>query len=192
MTTLAVVVIATHRRRGLLDQILDSAQGNNECVVVGDWRKDDRRADYRYYQMPSVTHTTLDALMRRDIGWIVTSADAVLFISDDHRLDPNFMKVYHPKYALDRSWDFLCPSRYTVRDGAKIWLNMGQQELYVGGHGGIYRRRCARALPWMTAPHHPNWDVSHAHQLQEQGFQLRYADQDLAIEDIEPGATPWL
>jgi hypothetical protein len=190
-TTLAAVVIATDRRVALLDRILDSIQDCDECVIVGNWPANTSRVDYRYYQVPGITHTTLDALMRRDVGWIVTDADAVLFLSDDHRLDPGFVPAYHAHYATDQSWDFLGPTRYTVRDGQRIWLNNGRDEQYIGGHGGIYRRRCARALPWMTAPHHPNWDLLHAHLLQQQGLRLRHADRDVAIEDIEPGAQPW-
>lgn len=190
-TRLAVVVISHAKRLDLLDTVWQSLGRCDEPVVVGDTDPSAIPHTITYYQVPPITRTTLDALMKRDVGWIVTTADAVCFLSDDHRLDPDFLQVYREKYALDSSWDFLGPARYTERNGERIWLNNGATEKYVGGHGIIVRRRCAKVLPWMCAPHHPNWDLWYAQILQKKGYRLRHAEQDLAIEDIEPNAEPW-
>lgn len=194
--SLAAVVIATEKRLALLQDILDTLWAFEELVIVGDFAENLlpqlTGCCYRYYHVPPVTRTTIDALMRRDVGWLVTKSDAVLFISDDHKLGKNFASVYRLYYAVDPSWDFLGPARYTVREDKKIWLNNGRADGYIGGHGGIFRRSCAKELPWMAGPHHLNWDLLHAHELQMRGFRLRHAEPELAIEDIEIGATPWL
>lgn len=190
-TRLAVVVISHAKRIDLLDQVWASLRCVDEPVVVGDSDPAQLPPTMLYYQVPPVTRTTIDALMKRDVGWIVTTADAVCFLSDDHRLDPDFLRVYREKYALDPTWDFLGLARYTERNGKRIWLNNGAADGYVGGHGIVVRRRCAKALPWMCLPHHPNWDVFHAQLLQQKGYRLRHAEPDLAIEDIEPNARPW-
>lgn len=195
--SLAAVVIATEKRLGLLETIVRSLDGFDECVVVGDFAADPeivRMLGIRYLHVPAVTHTTLDALMRRDVGWLATSSDAVLFLSDDHRAGPHFAEEYKAFVECGTQWDFLRPSRFTDRNNQRIWLNNGDDQYgaYVGGHGGIYRRVCANALPWMAGPHHRNWDLLHSLALTQLGLRLGVAGPELAIEDIEHGATPWL
>lgn len=188
---LAVVIIGHPMRRQttLLDSVQSILDQNpDELLVVGDYP---HTAPWPTVTVDPMTRTTIDALVKRDVGWLKTTAESVLFLVDDHRLDPEFMNVYRTHYAQRRDWDVLVPARYTVRDGRRIWLNVGQDMGYCGGHGGIFRRVCASLLPWSAGPHHPNWDVLHTHQLVQLGAKLVYANQDLAIEDIEPGASPW-
>jgi hypothetical protein len=139
-----------------------------------------------------MTRTTVDALVKRDVGWLATTADAVLFLTDDHALDPDFVKCYMDRWAVRPDWHICAPSRYTVRNMERIWLNVGRDLGYVGGHAGIFRRVLSHALPWAATHHHPNWDLIHTHQLVALGAKLMYAENDLAVVDIEPGATPWL
>lgn len=190
--SLAVVVIASEKRKDLLSIILDSIfpQQPEELVVVGDFAAT-AVGNWRYFKVEPITRTTIDALVKRDVGWAATESDAVLFLSDDHRVPPDFLAVYRDRYE-DCEWDMLCPSRYTKRGDVAIPLNMGRDQGYIGGHAGIYRRRCAQLLPWSAGPHHLNWDVLHTRALVAKGASLQYADPDLAVEDIEPGATPWI
>lgn len=191
--SLAAVVIATARRIHLLPRVIASIQQCAERIVVGDFTPGAAPdGDYRYVGVPPVTQTTLDALMRRDVGYLVTEAPAVVFLSDDHLLAPNFMEGYAHWHRRD-DWDFLRPSRYTIRGQTIIPLNNGDDQYgsYVGGHAGVYRRVCAKALPWMAGPHHRNWDLIHSQALVQMGLRLGVAGDELAIEDIEPGARPW-
>jgi hypothetical protein len=188
--SLAVVIISSAKRLNLLSTIVESvaAQNPDELLVVSDCIED---AGFPFFTVAPITRTTIDALIKRDAGWAATTSDAVLFLCDDHRLDPHLLDVYRTKYEPRNDWDILCPQRYTVRGHAIIPLNVGQAEGYVGGHAGIYRRRCAQLLPFTAGPHDLNWDVGHTHQLVAKGARLVYADQDLSVEDIEPGAEPW-
>ena len=184
---LAVVVIS-HARLALLPQVVGSTEGVDELLVIADGIED---AGFPFLNVAPITRTTIDALIKRDAGWAATTSDAVLFLSDDHRLAPGFIAAYRDRYERRDDWDILCPSRYTVRGQSIIPLNVGQAEGYVGGHAGIYRRRCAQLLPWTAGPHHLNWDLLHTHELIRKGARLVYADTDLAVEDIEPNAEPW-
>lgn len=192
--SLAAVVIATEKRLALLPEILDSLWRCKERVIVGDFAEDrlPRLPGFSsYFQVSAITNTTIDALMKRDVGWLVTASDAVLFLANDHKIDEDFCRIYRSYYEVDPSWDFLAPARYTIREDQKIWLNNGRADGYVGGHAGVFRRRCASVLPWMAGPHHLNWDLLHARELQQRGLRLRHAEQELAIVDIEPNARPW-
>ena len=187
---LACVLIVSQKRAELArDEILPTllTQGFDEVVVVGDFWSGN---GYRHIHVPPVTRTTLDALMKRDTGAASTTSDVVVYLCDDHRLTPNFGLVLRENY-LDKVWDVLVPNRYCLRNGLFHRLNMGFPEGYCGGHAGIYRRSAIRAVPFMAAPHHPNWDFYHTKILTSQGFNLMEAQGDLLIEDIQPGAKPW-
>lgn len=191
--SLAVVVIASEKRKDttfplVMKSILD--QEPDEIVSVGDFEFPGEF--WRHLVCAPLTRTTVDALVKRDVGIVATESENILFLCDDHALTPDFVQVFKKKYEPDQTWDFLAPSRFTVRNGVSIPLNMGKAQHYVGGHGGIYRREVCAMLPWSCAPHHPNWDVLHSQELVNRGCALAYADVDLSIEDIEPGATPWL
>lgn len=190
--TLAAVVIA-HARPQLLPAICASIRGCDERVVIGDQAIPPALPEgVRYYHIPALTRTTVDALVKRDVGWAVTTSEAALFLADDHRITPEFVTTYQDRYAKDDGWDFLRPTRFTVRDGKLIDLNNGQDQYgsYVAGHGGVYRRRCAPVAPWSCIPHR-NWDLLHSLLLVKKGMRLAHGAH-LAIEDIEPGATPWV
>jgi hypothetical protein len=189
--TLAVVVIASEKRMyatfpSVMQSVLDEKP--DEIVCVADFHC---AGSWRHIMLPAFTKTTLDALIKRDVGWVATTSNAVMYLSDDHRLHPGFVHAFREEYEGDRGWDVLAPARYAMKDGQPIKLNMGEATQYVAGHGGIYRRKIASILPWTATIPHPNWDVIHTHHLIANGAEVRYVSEDLLIEDIE-GSTPWL
>lgn len=193
--SLAVVVIASEKRKDttfpqVIQSVLEQDTLIDEIVTVGDFEFP--TTHWHHLHCGKLTGTTIDALVKRDAGVVATESENILFLSDDHRLAPKFVETFRARYGPDHTWDLLAPARFTKRNGVSIPLNMGQVQGYIGGHGGIYRRAICRMLPWSCAPHHPNWDVLHSHELVNRGCWLAYADPDLAIEDIEPGAQPWM
>lgn len=189
---LAVVVTAIEKRRfapfpAVMDSILE--QEPDEVVVVADfpWHG---RSGWTHLQVAPITHSTLDGLIKRDAGWVATKSETALFLCDDHRLAPDFVKTYREKYD-SLPWPYLAPQRFCMRDGQRFWLNVGEKEGYVGGHGVLVRREAGRLIPWTSTTHHPNWDLIWSKQMAAKGLLPVYAEQDLAIEDIE-GGQPWL
>lgn len=194
MTTVACIVLAGPNRHALLaEKVLPSVVGQpfTEIVVVGDYRDG---PGYRYLHVPPVTGTTVDALIKRDTAAVATSADILVYLCDDHRLSPLFWEDLQA--FLPEPWDLLAPSRYTVREGTVVPLNMGRRESYIGGHGIVARRSALRILPWMAGLHRGDaariYDVTHTHEAARRGVRVKWApDGVLGIEDVEPGARPW-
>ena len=190
--SVACVIVAHARRKMLvLDTILPTVldQGFASVIVVGD---SEPGIGYRHLPVPDITRTTNDALVKRDVGALAAGdVDAVLFLSDDHALDPDFLSVFCERYA-GRPWDVLVPSRYCERDGERIYLNVGEDLGYAGGHGAIYRRHALSACPFSAGPWDRLWDLYHSHWMIQCGFRFQYADKDLSIVDSEPSASPWL
>jgi hypothetical protein len=191
--TLAVVIIAGPSRvDSCLPEVVRSAQEQepDELVVIGDRLR--TFGDLRVLNVEPLTRTTIDALVKRDVGFVATTSRFICYLADDHRLGPNFVKHFRERYADRDDWDLLAPQRFTVRGQQIFNLNVGKDLHYIGGHCGIYRRSILRQVPWSASRHHPNWDVWHSHDLVKAGGKLVYTDIDLAIEDIEPGARPWM
>ena len=195
MSDLAVVIIASERRRTTtFPEVLESVRIAEpaEIVVVGEFPVEAQ--GIRSYVMEPMLHNTIDALVKRDIGTLATQSPNICYLCDDHMLRPDFAKVFEECYA-ELNWSALCPARYCFKPGedVKTWLNVGQDLGYIGGHCGIYRRHwVTRELPWSAGPHHRNWDLFYHQRLKQRGASIAYAHQDLAVMDIEPGATPWL
>lgn len=194
MSRVACAILAGPNRHDLIaEKVLPSVVGQpfTEILVVGDYHDGD---GYRYLHVPPVTGTTIDALIKRDTAAVATEAETLVYLCDDHRLSPVFwddLQMYLPE-----PWDLLAPSRYTVREGNTIPLNMGRREGYIGGHGIVARRSALRILPWMAGLHRGDmariYDVTHTHDAVQRGVRVSYADDGvLGIEDIEPGAMPW-
>ena len=195
MTQIACVILAGPNRQTLItEQVLPSVLAHPfaEVVVIGNYRDG---PGYRYLHVPPVTGTTVDGLIKRDTAAVATSADIIVYLCDDHRLDPAFwvdLESYLPE-----PWDLLAPSRYCIREGLRVPLNMGRKEGYVGGHGIVVRRSALRLLPWMAGLHQGDaariWDVTYSVDAQKRGARVIFApDGVLGIEDIEPLARPWL
>lgn len=188
--SLAVVVIASEKRMNstfwpAIQSVVDEKP--DELVVVADFHC---AGNFRHIMIPAFTKSTLDALIKRDVGAVATVSDMIMYLSDDHRLAPGFVENYR-RHWEGAHWDILAPSRFCMKDEKPVRLNMGQGTRYVAGHGGIYRRAILRSLPWTATIPHPNWDVIHSHHLVANGAQLSYAGAELAIEDIE-GGRPWI
>jgi hypothetical protein len=190
--SLAVVIIAHEKRRETtfttcLNSVRD--QDPDEIVVVADFQVEAKGV--RGIRVAPITRTTIDALIKRDVGWLATKATNVCFLSDDHALTGTFVNTFRREYAR-KEWDMLAPARFTIVGDTAVQLNMGQEHGYIGGHCGIYRRNCANLLPFTATDHHPNWDVIHTRQLKKLGANLLYAGIDLAILDLIPEDRPWV
>lgn len=190
---LAVILIASLRRWGLItEKILPSLfhQGFDDILVVGDFCPGE---GYRYLPVPKITGTTVDALIKRDVGTLATEADVLVYLSDDHMLSPNFGAILRQAFVpmfRENKVDVLVPGRSVWYIDKKIPLNMGQAEAYCGGHAGVFHRRVIQAMPWTTGPHHPNWDLLISHEHQRRGFSYLYSDV-LEVWDVEPEGRPW-
>lgn len=188
MKNLACILVTRGTRAALVDShILPSilGQGFGEVVVVGTHHEGD---GYRYLNVPSVTGTTVDALIKRDVGAVATAADALLYLSDDHLLLDGWAAEWERWH--DQPWDVLVPARYAVRDGALVPINNGTHPKdphapYCAGHAGLFRRRVLRTRPWMAAPHDLFWDLGHSRQLLRSGYALTPVA-GLAVLDIDP------
>ncbi len=196
--SLACVIIATLKRRQILDElILPSvvAQGFDEVVVVGDFHSG---PGWRHLPFRPLTGTTIDALFKRDVGTAATYSDRILYLCDDHRVHPDFSRDLArllQETQMDGK-DVIVPARFCERDGEKIGLNMGWPgylgHAYCGGHGGIFPRTAIQEVPWSIAPWDPNWDYYHSRMLMDRGYAFHYQSGDCYIEDVEPNSEPWL
>jgi hypothetical protein len=197
VTAIACIVIASRKRRELLDElVLPSvlAQGFDEVVVIGDYHSGD---GWRHLPFAPLLGNTIDAQFKRDVGAVATSSEWLFYLCDDHRVHPDFskdlaafMQEHHPTQQ-----DVIVPARFCERNGEKIGLNMGWPgylgHAYCGGHGGIFPRKAIREIPWSVAPWDPQWDFYHSRFLQERNYNFHYMSGTCMIEDIE-GGEPWL
>lgn len=196
--TLACVVIATAKRRQVLDDLVMPsvvAQGFDEVVVVGDHHSGD---GWRHLPFRPLTGTTIDALFKRDVGTAATSSDWLFYLCDDHRVHPDFSRdlLQFMQETPLGSKDVIVPARFCQRNGEKIGLNMGWPgylgHAYCGGHGGIYPRSAVQEIPWSLAPWHPNWDFFHSRLLLERDYHFHYQSDSCYLEDVDPTGEPWL
>ena len=180
--SIACVIIASEKRRTLIrEKVLPSALrhlGGEEVYVVGDFEPG---LGYTYLPVPPITGTTIDALVKRDVGTLATNADGIFYLSDDHMLrDMGVM----PRDRLTIG----VPDR---RCGDRYGLNMGLQDGYCGGHAGLFPRELVQRRPWSTMPHHRLWDMLSSHIYVEMGATLEQLPY-WTIEDVEPNGRPWL
>jgi hypothetical protein len=188
--SIACVIVATEARKAALwERIVPGvlSEGFDEVVIVGDWA-DTVRAPARYIRVDPVHRDTRDALLKRDIGTLVTTADSILYLCDDHALASHFGNAL--RQVLDEPWDILVPNRYTMYLEKRCPLNNGEREGYCGGHSGVFRRWVVTQRPWLAYAYHDNWrcwDVyaSVAQQLDGARFCWSPRD-DLAVEDLFP------
>jgi hypothetical protein len=198
ITTALCVITKQGRWELVRDHILPNAlsQGFDEVLVVGHVGEENPVAgEARFLNVPPVTDTTLDGLIKRDTAAAATKSDVLVYLCDDHRLHHRFGFALH-EYLKQAEWDVLVPRRYTMRDGVTIPLPMGVEEGYCAGHAMVVKRRVIQRVPWMTSPHTRTWDVDHSRMIHEAGFLVAAAHSGgLDIEDIEhllnPGVEPW-
>ena len=196
--TYACVVVASEARKGLVTShvvpsVLD--QGFDQVIVATDYHS----ADTTLY-VSTRTHSTLDALDRRQAAFELTTTDYVVYVSDDHILADGFLA----DLRLAAGYDILVPWRYTVRDGQVIPLNMGQggkpdrDRNYCAGHAGIYTREILDRHPWtQDSLAHPYWDVEHSWLVLDAGGTICYCSPEsrIRVQDVEhvlnPASEPW-
>jgi hypothetical protein len=198
VSTIACIVIASERRQALVDErVWPSvvAQGFDEALIVGDWipRRNERE---EYMCVEPLTRSTIDALVRRDVGALATTADVLVYLCDDHALGPDFLASL--REVLDEDWDVIVPNRYCIRDddatgtNVAIALNNGERDGYCGGHGGIFRRHVIQQRPWAAHSHTRYWDLRSSVAMRLAGARFVWHPRaGIAIEDIEPNAQPW-
>lgn len=187
---IAAVVIAGGKRGKLIEeQILPSLQGWDEIVVAGEYKNGE---GYRYLNVPAMTQSTNDALVKRDIGTVAVRSDVVLYLSDDHAVHPSFASELRQFIREGiAAWDVLVPSRWADHpEQGRIQIPNGEKELYCGGHGGVFRRRVIQDRPWTAQKHHRNWDLIASHEQQARGFKFLSFPR-LMILDLEPENSPW-
>lgn len=182
------IIVSAKRVDLVRSQILPSVLGQgvfNEVFVVGDYEVGE---GYRYLPVPPLTGTTLDALVKRDCATVASRADAILFLSDDHRLEPGWNWGWNEWREM--AWDVLVPARFTIHDGATVEVNNGMDGRWPGapycaGHAGIYMRDALHDFPWTSSPHDPFWDLHHSKHMLAAGSWFLHCP-DLKVLDIDP------
>lgn len=191
MTTLAAIVIAGGKRTALIeDEILPSLKWFDEVLVVGEHHDGD---GHRYLHVPDLTKTTNDALVKRDVGALATTAELLCYFSDDHRALGPFAQTLRQLVAeAIIPFDVLIPSRWAQHpEEGLIRIPNGETERYCAGHAGVFRRRVVQWRPWTAHQHHRNWDLLISHEQLRAGFALVSYPQ-LQVKDLEPENRPWL
>lgn len=195
----ACVIIAHEKRKDLaLQRVLPSvlACEFDDVVFVNDWGHVGALT-YKALHVAAITHTTLDALVKRDAGTLATTADIIVYLNDDHALHPAFLLDL--REVINEAWDVIVPNRYTYitdhqldRRRERIDLNNGEQHEYCGGHAGVFRRRVIQARPWTAHYHHRLWDLYSSLDQKAAGFRFLWKPRaGIAIEDLEPQNAPW-
>ena len=184
---ISCVIIASKKRVQLLDEvILPSVLGKfEEILVVGDYHLGD---GYKYLPVPSLTNTTIDALVKRDVGTLASRSPWIFYLSDDHA-------VRHTGPTPRDPMTIGVPARYSTDAEGTIHLcNAGLDELdpnkpYCGGHAGLFSKALIAQKPWTSMPHHPNWDLFASRIQMSLGATLEPVIWQ--VEDMEPLAHPW-
>jgi hypothetical protein len=210
MTTVACVVVATEKRKALVNgHIVPSIrdQGFDEVIITANYR--DRNVNL---YIPDTHRNTLDALERKQKALEATVSDVLVYVVDDHYLDDCFLEGLRGRLRED--WDILCPWRFTRRDHHLISLNMGKDGApdggrdYVAGHAGIYRRSLLEKVGWQDildealrrGPSDAStllYDTWGTHIMVDAGARLCYCEygSPIAVVDIEhylsPEVQPW-
>ena len=194
--TVACIIIATERRREQVENDIVPniwRQDFDDVVIVGDWESPKHNGiAYRYFCVAPLTRTTTDALVKRDVGTLATTADLLVYLTDDHRLRLGFAKALREVAA--EPWDVIVPKRYTrkTEGSALIPLNNGEHGKYCGGHAGVFRRAVVARKPWSAHAHHRNWDVITSGEQIARGARFVWNPrEELSIIDLEPQAEPW-
>lgn len=192
---IACIVIASQNRAALVAQrVVPSIlpQGFDDVIVVGDWPRDDLvHPSVRYFCVEPLTRTTTDALIKRDVGTLSTSADVLVYLCDDHALAPHFLAGLRD--VINEEWDVIVPNRRTHTPAGVVVLNNGEGGNYCGGHGGVFRRHVVTRKPWAAYSHERLWDKNSSWQQQLDNARFAFFPRaDISIVDLEPHRKPWL
>jgi len=185
-----IIIASAHRREQVMRDIVPGvwAQDFDDVVLVGDWPAERHAAiAYRYFCVEPLRHDTIDALVKRDVGTLATTADILVYLCDDHRLRLGFRRAIAD--VAREPWDVIVPNRFTrAREGAPlVSLNNGERDGYCGGHGGVYRRDVITRKPWSAHAHHRNWDAIISREQMGRGARFTFSPRDdLSIIDLNP------
>lgn len=191
MTVACILIVTEPRVDVVRDVVLPSVLRGifDDVLWVGDGEAGE---GYQFLSVPRMTGTTIDALAKRDVGTLATDAEWVCYLADDHAWSGTYEDMRLLPFA---DYDIIVPGRWCVSDGQRIMLNMGMQRTdpnypYCAGHGGLFRRSLIQARPWLTMPHHRNWDLLATRIQLGMGARLTTTDW-VAIQDLEPQHQPW-
>jgi len=196
MSIAAIIIASAHRRELLKGKVLPSviAEGFDEVVVVGEYESG---LGYRYFHVPDMTKTTIDALVKRDVGTLATTADIICYLSDDHAFepfDPEWRAMLDEVYQMEPR-GIGVPVRVARNGTEDVILNMGldasdSNAPYCAGHAGFFPRSLIQYMPWTSMPHHRNWDLINT-RLQLAAGALLVGLPFVTIRDLEPETKPW-
>lgn len=158
----------------------------DEVIVVGEF---EAGVGYQYVNVPNVHHDNIhDALAQRQAGFETATSDWLLYLADDHVLDPHATGRMQKYMSLG---DVISLNRGTrMRHANGELLNAGMANGYINGHAACYRRDVLATCPWSNAPRQFTYDIAHTGQIRQAGFAHVYAPDAIAW-DCEYGATPW-
>lgn len=161
--------------------------GFHEIFVVGEFEHGD---GYTWLDVPSQERNSIhDSLRKRQAGCDAATGDWVVVANDDHLFDLNFWDNCQ-KYIRYTAADVIAPSRWTRLRGKRERLNSGAADGYICGHAAVYHHRVLADCRWDALPTVFTYDKAHTEAITAAGFRIVFAD-DVQIEDIEYGATPW-
>ena len=166
---------------------------------------------FNYLFVPPMTHSTNDALVKRDVAALACTSEWIAYFSDDHKPAPDFGK----QMRLLTGWqlgerlrrctevDVYVPARYASQpghegerlnngEGTTAESMIGNQSVgnYCGGHAGVYRKSLIERFPWSAGPHDREWDLLNSRRHMEAGARYCWTDA-LKVFDCEPDAEPW-
>lgn len=214
MTWTAAIIVSAKRAQLVAEEILPTILRTqpDQVLVVGDlasWRN----GVVGYLHVPDMTHSTNDALIKRDVAALACTSEWIAYFSDDHKPDENFgtrlrwptdWQMGAPRKLCDKPHiDVYVPARYAGQPGEHYGerLNNGEASEYIpsvdtaighycGGHAGVYRLSLIQRMPWTAGPHHREWDLLQSRRHMDAGAKYCWTDQ-LKVWDIEPNARPW-
>lgn len=191
MRIACVIIAAKHREKLLTESVIPSvlAQRFSEVVVAGVYHEGE---GYRYLHVPPLTDTTIDALVKRDVGVVATTSPVVMFLCDDHCIIGDFSGHVERWFEQNES-DVLVPARFAMHpQQGRIRINNGERDMYCGGHGGVFKREVVAKRPWSAMPHHRLWDYQSSEIQLNDGWRFAtMRSQSVGILDLEPQNRPW-
>lgn len=194
MNWTAALIVSEKRMPLVAEKILPAVRACHptQLLVVGDYLQGN---GYTYLPVPPLTHSTTDALVKRDVAALACTTNWIAYFSDDH-LPANDFGEQLDRLPLTK-YDVFVPARYASQEGHEgERLNMGEPT-YCGGHAGLFRRSLIQEMPWSAGPHDRLWDLLNSQRHQQAGARYHWEPADesqvkLRVFDVEPGASPWL
>lgn len=156
-----------------------------ETIVVGEWHPG---SGYRYIYAPGRRMDPIDPLAQRHRAASAAMAPGIIFMNDDH-----MMQLADLMAIAETSWT---PGLHVLAfgrkrldaDGKEFVLEDGWPE-YIMGHAIAMSHDALKAVPWLSVPEDPHWDVRHTEMLRKAGLNVAYTPGYTAW-DIEQGEMP--